>query len=74
MNNLFRSKGIMVDRDEEYLPVITQKHEFNWRDAYKEYKRRLDKNLLVSLQERLISPQMMESLIRSDEHEHKVPN
>lgn len=64
----------MVDRDEEYLPVITENKEFSWRDAYKEFKRKLDKNLLVPFYERIQSPNMLESLIRSDEHDHKRPN
>lgn len=64
----------MVDRDEEYLPVITENKEFSWRDAYKEYRRKLDKNLLVPFYERIQPPNMLESLIRSDEHDHKRPN
>lgn len=34
INNLFKSKAIMVEREEEYLPVITQKKEYSWKDAY----------------------------------------
>ncbi len=30
----------MVDRDEEYLPVITENKEFSWKEAYREYKRK----------------------------------
>jgi hypothetical protein len=64
----------MVDRDEEYLPVITENKEYNWRDAYKEYQRKLSKNVLLPFYERVQPPQMMESLIRSDEYDHRQPN
>jgi hypothetical protein len=35
MNHLFKSKAIMVDREEEYLPVITQKKEYSWKAGHK---------------------------------------
>ena len=35
LNNLFKSKGIMVERQEEYLPVVTEKDEYSWKNAYK---------------------------------------
>ena len=35
MNHLFKSKAIMVDREEEYLPVITQKKEYSWKAGNK---------------------------------------
>jgi hypothetical protein len=42
INNLFKSKAIMVEREEEYLPVITEKKEkeYSWKHAYEEYKQK----------------------------------
>jgi len=42
VNHLFKSKAVMVDREEEYLPVITQKKEYNWKNGYKEYIKKME--------------------------------
>lgn len=33
----------MVEREEEYLPVITEKQEHSWESAYREYLAKKDK-------------------------------
>ena len=73
INNLFKSKGIMVDREEEYLPVVTEKSEYNWKNAYKEYQDKV-KKYSSPFYDRLHPPGMLESLIRNDETEHNNPN
>lgn len=42
----------MVERQEEYLPVITPNKEYSWEYAYKEYKQKLAKGLNVPFYER----------------------
>lgn len=43
INSLFKSQAIMVEREEEYLPVITEKQEHSWESAYREYLAKKDK-------------------------------
>jgi hypothetical protein len=43
INSLFKSQAVMVEREEEYLPVITEKQEHSWETAYREYAAKKDK-------------------------------
>jgi hypothetical protein len=73
INNLFKSKGIMVDREEEYLPVLTERDEYSWRTAYKDLLHKTEK-LKVPFYDRIQPPVMLESMIRNDEYERNRPN
>jgi UDP-N-acetylglucosamine pyrophosphorylase len=51
INSLFRSQAIMVEREEEYFPVIPSESKYSWKLAYEEYKSK-SKHFTVPFYER----------------------
>lgn len=52
INNLFKSQAVLVEREEEYLPVVTEKKEYSWENAHKEYTNKRNRGPLRPFYER----------------------
>ena len=64
INHLFRSQAVMVEREEEYLPVVTQNKEYSWNDAYQEYQDKVKKKMQLFFDKQTEDgPRMYTSLI-----------
>lgn len=52
VNNLFKCRAVLVEREEEYWPVVSEKKEYCWEKAYEDYNKKKARGPLKPFYER----------------------